>query len=854
MIEWIISSSLLILVVLVLRAAMGKRISAGLRYGLWAVVLVRLLVPVSFLAVTVPQLPVWEPPEAMLEKSIYILPVDSAPAGEAGIATWADGSIVETDSFGHSRLDDSGKKVVRYADRISPLELLGWVWIAGAASLGTVLAASNLRFIIRLRRVRRPLEGTSAPIPVYVAAGLPSPCLIGLLHPAIYVTEEAANTPAMLRHVLAHELTHYNHLDHLWSVLRGAALAVHWWNPLVWLAVVCSRRDGELACDEGALERLGDGERTAYGETLLALVTAKSRPGDLLSFATTMTGGKRSLKERIQRIACRPKRLVSAMIVVVAVLVLSSVVAFGQATETPDPETVTDPAEKTPQGIQADLDHDGQPDTLEILEFREGEHTSRWELRFTASDMSVPAWTGEALTPHVGWTAFFLCRMDGEDYLLQYTPWMGGGSCDYSYKLFYLTASGEEVVVQENSVEFDLIFAPDYVARHQYNPRAINTFMEEINALLESSEQLLNTDENLLGTFEKEGRLYDSVWWMDDVRDENRTLLENLILYQDKALEESGGQAADLPVTVDLDHDGIPDEMVLRTSQDPLGFSYDGTMWTLECDLSGGGAWETEGQPSLPGCNAVFLYQMDGEDYLLLYVPEFWHGMGTYEYRLFYLDGGREVVVQENAVTFDVKFHEDSVFDPEEIAAFMEEINALLAGSTQLVNTNLYLQGTFDSHGRLYDDLYWLDDWREDGLSLLEVLQNYGTYCGDHPDDAWSPLADLLQDLTEADILAFNGDQSALVDLLKGAERGSRFYTWESYSAAYDGHGVDDYNTGQWELSMADGSTLYLIASSQSDNVLIILEASRETVSAFYSVPELNEWIRSEVESPMAED
>ncbi len=262
MIEWIISSSLLILVVLVLRAAMGKRISAGLRYGLWAVVLVRLLVPVSFLAVTVPQLPVWEPPEAMLEKSIYILPVDSAPAGEAGIATWADGSIVETDSFGHSRLDDSGKKVVRYADRISPLELLGWVWIAGAASLGTVLAASNLRFIIRLRRVRRPLEGTSAPIPVYVAAGLPSPCLIGLLHPAIYVTEEAANTPAMLRHVLAHELTHYNHRDHLWSVLRGAALAVHWWNPLVWLAVVCSRRDGELACDEGALERLGDGERS----------------------------------------------------------------------------------------------------------------------------------------------------------------------------------------------------------------------------------------------------------------------------------------------------------------------------------------------------------------------------------------------------------------------------------------------------------------------------------------------------------------------------------------------------------------------------------------------------------------
>ena len=69
--------------------------------------------------------------------------------------------------------------------------------------------------------------------------------------------------------MLTHELTHYRHLDHLWSVLRGVALAVHWWNPLVWLAAACSRRDGELACDEGALRRLGDNERIPYGEALL---------------------------------------------------------------------------------------------------------------------------------------------------------------------------------------------------------------------------------------------------------------------------------------------------------------------------------------------------------------------------------------------------------------------------------------------------------------------------------------------------------------------------------------------------------------------------------------------------------
>ena len=59
--------------------------------------------------------------------------------------------------------------------------------------------------------------------------------------------------------------------------------------------------------------------------------------------------------------------------------------------------------------------------------------------------------------------------------------------------------------------------------------------MDEINALLADSVQLLNTDENLLGTFEREGRLYDSLWWLDDDREKDLSLLENLEAYQDKA-------------------------------------------------------------------------------------------------------------------------------------------------------------------------------------------------------------------------------------------------------------------------------------------------------------------------------
>ena len=739
MMEWIASSSLLILAVLFLRAVLGKRISAGLRYGLWSVVLARLLVPVSLFSLSVIALPAVEPPEALRQESIYVLPVESKPAEESGVRFAEDGRIEAPDSFGYARLEDEGRTVIRYTEKVSLMELLGWIWAAGAAVMAVVLIIANVRFTIRLRRVRRPLEGTSAPVPVYTAMGLPSPCLVGLFCPAVYVTGEAAANPATLRHVLAHELTHYSHRDHLWSVLRGVALAVHWWNPLVWLAVVCSRRDGELACDEGALKRLGEGERAAYGETLLALVTAKSKPADLLSFATTMTGGKRSLKERIRRIAQQPKRLAGAMVAVIALLSLSTLAAFGQAKEapaagshddawknavitvqengipyiqyengredlsgepipaprewadddlaersearylpssphiwaelvsptdgwlvacygrgeaadayvyktsdsgmtwsetampgtgwhiaavgflTPDrlivaqqlyegeaPCLITKDGGETwekvdlldvqvlsigPAGpntqtivmevgryeegpvtcfmrspdmgdtwylsyptypattIQADLDHDGTPEKLSISRSHQ-EYYERWSLLWL-SPLEKPdkplldySWHGMAASVHPDWTSFFLCQMDGEDYLLQYTPYMSTGLGEYSYKLFYLTAKGEEVVVQENFLEFDINFEAEFADRHQFDPRAINAFMEKINALLANSEQLVNTDEYLQETFHKEGRLYDSLGWLDGneygfSRDENRSLLENLLVYRNKAAESA---------------------------------------------------------------------------------------------------------------------------------------------------------------------------------------------------------------------------------------------------------------------------------------------------------------------------
>ncbi len=345
LLEWVCTAVFLILVVLALRAALGRRISAGLRYALWAVVLLRLLVPVQLF--TSPIAGTWVVTEKRMEHSVTkassapSAPGDAPALGGQHVPALEVGQGGEPGFPNPPSLPNAPEAPVPPAapdlTRFSPW--LGWTWLAGAGVAALVLLLSNLRFYGRLRRARTRLEGTDCPLAVYAAPGLPSPCLFGLFRPAVYVTPETAADPAMLRHVLAHEYTHYKHGDHIWSLLRCAALAVHWWNPLVWLAAGLSRRDAELACDEGAIKRLGDGERAAYGGTLLSLVTAKPGPSDLFRCATTMAGDKKRLKERITCIAQAPKRWLWAAVAVVLVTALACLCAFGQGPQ----ETEQDP-------------------------------------------------------------------------------------------------------------------------------------------------------------------------------------------------------------------------------------------------------------------------------------------------------------------------------------------------------------------------------------------------------------------------------------------------------------------------------------------------------------------------------
>ena len=190
MITWIVTSSALILIMIGARYLFRGRIGQRLQYALWGVVLLRLLIPVSppspwsvmSAAEQVPVLSQWLPEESAKE------------ARAAGPAVEGEESQWEASPSG--RPADQGHGVLR------------GVWMAGIVLVGGCLLFANLRFAQRLRRERISWEEPDCPLPVYTAAGLLSPCLFGLIRPAVYLTPQAAQTEETRRHVLAHEITH----------------------------------------------------------------------------------------------------------------------------------------------------------------------------------------------------------------------------------------------------------------------------------------------------------------------------------------------------------------------------------------------------------------------------------------------------------------------------------------------------------------------------------------------------------------------------------------------------------------------------------------------------------------------
>lgn len=209
--------------------------------------------------------------------------------------------------------------------RLSPWHALAAVWLAGVL----VLALRGLAGYWRLRR--SVALACKAPDGCYGGACVAAPFTLGILRPRIYLPDSLQG--AARQAVLLHEQTHIRRGDPLTKPLFYAAVCLHWFNPLAWLAFRGFERDMEAACDEAAVQDRPLPERNAYCETLLQFAVQGQRvPGSL-------TFGQGSVKGRIVHLMHYRRLGAGALAVCIAVVGLCFAACMVRPELSAQPET-----------------------------------------------------------------------------------------------------------------------------------------------------------------------------------------------------------------------------------------------------------------------------------------------------------------------------------------------------------------------------------------------------------------------------------------------------------------------------------------------------------------------------------
>lgn len=319
MLMWIILSSAFVAVFLLIRALFSNKIKATAMYVLWILVAVRLLVP-TYIPVELDlfsnvHIPSITTQIVGVEENTAGIINDVALPGEAENDIVANNAVNTTNPvINETVIANTDTQTTTFF--IHPLML---IWLIGMIGFACYFVLSNLKFLSNLRKRRVLLEQFDYNIPVYFVEGLHSPCMAGILHPAIYVNSKTECD----KFVLDHEYTHYKHRDNLWMLIQTICLCIHWFNPLVWFASAMFRRDCECACDESVTRTLSHENRILYGKTLLNYVEERRNIASIFSTSTSMSMEGKTMKKRVHIIVNHPpKRIISSIIAVILLIVL----------------------------------------------------------------------------------------------------------------------------------------------------------------------------------------------------------------------------------------------------------------------------------------------------------------------------------------------------------------------------------------------------------------------------------------------------------------------------------------------------------------------------------------------------
>ena len=293
-------AGLIALAVMAVRLVLRKKASRRALCMLWALVALRLLLPVS-----------------LTVESPVSLQAEEAPVSRAYHAMQeARTSVPEEAAPAPAESSGAAAAVVPAEPAAEPVTLrtfarwLPWIWVIGMGCMAAYMLLSFIWMRLTLRRAEHIQDN------VYRCTQWSTPFVLGIIAPCIYVPESVSEED--LPQVLAHERCHIRRWDHVVKPFAFLLLAVNWFNPVLWAAYVLLGRDMENACDEMALKNADAAQRAAYSR---ALVSCAAQPK--MAAVCPLAFGEVAVKERVKNVLGykKPAIWAAVMVAVAAVII-----------------------------------------------------------------------------------------------------------------------------------------------------------------------------------------------------------------------------------------------------------------------------------------------------------------------------------------------------------------------------------------------------------------------------------------------------------------------------------------------------------------------------------------------------
>ncbi len=350
MIKVILSTSLIFLVIVLIRKVFRGKVGNVFLYSLWLLFAVGLVIPMFSFAlrnISGQNKGSIKSPVSIMnfvelsgtEKEKAMEPVEQKESitkkeGEKGQE--------EKDKIKEEKAA-SRQKVVIEAGKIGRFRVV-WMelWCSKHMfvilwAVGTIVILLRQLFLERAFRgwlIENREEAVCQGQKVYKTKGISTPLLFRSrgMSLDIYLPEAIMDNEVFVRHAILHETIHKKHKDIWWGYLRNFLVAIYWFHPIVWLAAILSKRDCEYACDSSVMKDMTRKERISYGNSLLSLIqVGKNR--DLFCTATAMRIGKSEMEVRIRMIKRGRKRNIFVTVFILIVLCAVGVAAFTDAME-----------------------------------------------------------------------------------------------------------------------------------------------------------------------------------------------------------------------------------------------------------------------------------------------------------------------------------------------------------------------------------------------------------------------------------------------------------------------------------------------------------------------------------------